>query len=95
MNNIKQQKHNAIENIIKHYEDYKGNQISILEKNILILKDIISIQDFDNLYQAFIGYRSYICSVLAGTQRVFVRFQNEENINVIDNQFLALEDLDS
>lgn len=97
MNDIRERKLNAFNEIFNAYEIYKGGYKSKLETEITNLKNKLSKEEHTTLYNAFEDYKAYVFNILARSQRVFVKLNenNKQNANYEDlnDLFAPLEDL--
>lgn len=79
-NSIIEKKLKALKYIVRSYELYKGSKKSLLEQEIRSLKTKLSFEDHESLKNAFEDYINYLLNILANTQRVFVRIQQNTEI---------------
>ncbi|GHV02572.1 hypothetical protein FACS1894211_14210 [Clostridia bacterium] len=97
--NIKDQKLNALNEIMTAYETYRGERKSDLQKQIYDLRrnGKLSADDFKTLTAAFEDYKQFLLGVLSNSRRVHVRFDTAADNHGEDGKiypFADFKDLD-
>ena len=78
MNEVRQKKLEALNEIVNAYEIYRGGLRSRLEQEINNLECKLDEEQFTNLKIAFEHYRNYFVMIMADSRRVHVNFNTPE-----------------
>lgn len=94
---IAYKKYLALRNILHSYKIYKGGLLSPLEKEIRLIKDKITSEEYTRITKAFEDYEEYMLNIIANTRRVFIKLENgkeiqDANFDDLSNVFADLDD---